>query len=98
MEIEKTWIRHPNIDDGERVIQVPKEGLPHYHRSGWQECDAPPDRSPFAHEARPPAGTSSSEPPGDQLSEQTEAPESPGLSHVQGKPAARRRASKERDE
>lgn len=39
------WICHPRIDDGQRVIEVPDESLPHHERAGWQVTD-PPEASP----------------------------------------------------
>lgn len=98
MEIEKVWVRHPRIDDGERRIEVPKEGLPHYSHAGWELTDAPPDPPPSDPKAPAETGASSSEPPGDPDSKQTEAPETPGLSHVPEKtPRDRRASTKESD-
>ncbi|MEV0149108.1 MULTISPECIES: hypothetical protein [unclassified Nonomuraea] len=42
-ELEMVSIRHPRIDDGHRVIEVPVSAWPHHQRAGW-ELVAPPDR------------------------------------------------------
>jgi hypothetical protein len=40
------WVRHPNIDDGERKVEIPRSALRHYRRSGWEETDPPPPPEP----------------------------------------------------
>lgn len=35
-ELEMVRIRHPKIDDGERVIEVPAQSVPVHQQSGWE--------------------------------------------------------------
>ncbi|GII88281.1 hypothetical protein Ssi03_62710 [Sphaerisporangium siamense] len=40
--METAWIKHPRIDDGQRVIEVPESAVPHHQRAGWERTDPPP--------------------------------------------------------
>ncbi|MFD0885759.1 hypothetical protein ACFQ08_14505 [Streptosporangium algeriense] len=89
-ELEKVRIRHPRIDDGQRVIEVRVSALSHYQRSGWEQVTEGADEPPVkdAAPADPP-------PDGGPTTEQdTEAPAEPGASSSEGteQPPRRRRA------
>ncbi|MBB2914855.1 hypothetical protein FHS43_006167 [Streptosporangium becharense] len=86
-ELEMIRIRNPRIDGGGRVIEVPASALSHYQRSGWESAVESVEEPPTAASADPP-------PDGQAAPEQdTEAPETPGLSHATTESPRRRRAS-----
>lgn len=35
------WIKHPSLDGGERVEEVPESAVAQYQRSGWELADPP---------------------------------------------------------
>lgn len=48
--MEMVKIYHPNIDDGNRVVEVPEISLPHHLRGGWlrdSERQQPEEESQF---------------------------------------------------
>ncbi len=86
-DLDKVNICHPRIDEGKRVVSVPRAAYEQHHaRAGWQ----------LAEPSGPDGDPQDDPPPGDQP-QTTEAPEQPpGASALQDdKPAARRRTSKE---
>ncbi len=44
--MDKVWVSHPHIDDGERKIEVSRSALRHCQRAGWAETDPPPPPTP----------------------------------------------------
>lgn len=77
-------IRHPRIDDGKRVIEVPESAVAQHMRSGWERVeDDPPQDAP--QDAPPPADDK----------QQTEAPADAGASVVKDQPKGRRGQNKE---
>ncbi|GAA3077823.1 hypothetical protein [Streptosporangium carneum] len=89
-ELELIRIRHPRIDDGQRVIEVPASALSHYQRSGWESAVDPVEEPPGEAPADPP-------PDGKTAPEQdTEALAPAGASPLEGteQPPRRRRATR----
>ncbi|MEV4093787.1 hypothetical protein [Streptosporangium saharense] len=89
-ELEKVRIRHPRIDDGQRVIEVRVSALSHYQRSGWEQVtegtDEPPAEDAASADPPPDGGTTTDQ--------DTEAPAESGASSSEGteQPPRRRRA------
>jgi hypothetical protein len=86
-ELEKIRIRHPRIDDGKRIVEVPASALSHYQRSGWEPVTEPSAEDVLPAEDPPPLD-------GEQPTEaDTEAPAESGASSLEtDQPPRRRRA------
>jgi hypothetical protein len=50
-------IKHPTLDDGRRIVEVPAQSWPHYAAAGWVRDDEP------AQVAEPPAEPPAEAPP-----------------------------------
>lgn len=74
--MEMVKLRHPRIDDGQRVIEVPESAVAQHMRGGWERAE---DDPPTPQDAAPPAGD-----------KQTEVPADAGASALKDQPKGRR--------
>jgi hypothetical protein len=86
-EIDKVEIHHPGIDGGERTKLVPRDALPFYQQSGWQQVQP--------ESVEPPGEDAEQEPAADGHEEPEPAEDSHGSKSTK---APRRRASSRGDE
>ncbi|MFI9558874.1 hypothetical protein [Nonomuraea endophytica] len=85
-ELKMIAIRHPDVDDGKRVIEVPKMALPVHLAAGWELAEPDPSAPDTPEGGDPPTGTPE---------KPDQAPETPGLSHDQQLPRRKRVTTKE---